>query len=64
MLQCSIGNGRLLPISTCDEVETLLEALYYEFKKIDQKYFVGLFAYNDGEGVTYRNWENKKIVDS
>ena len=64
MLQCSVENGRLLPISTCDEIPTLLTALYHQFGKIDQKYFMGLFPYNNGEGVTYRNWENKKIVDS
>ena len=64
MLQCSIGNGRLLPLSTCEEIPTLLQTLYYEFRKIDQKYYMGLFAFNDGEGVHYRNWENKKIVDS
>ena len=64
MLQCSIGNGRLLPISTCDEIPILLESLYQEFGKIDQKYFMGLFAYNEGQGVHYRNWEGKKIVDS
>ena len=64
MLQCSIGNGRLLPISTCDEIPILLLALYQEFGKIDQKYFMGLFAYNEGQGVYYRNWEGKKIVDS
>ena len=64
MLQCSIGNGRLLPLSTCEEIPKLLLALYHEFGKIDQKYYMGLFAFNDGEGVHYRNWENKKIVDS
>ena len=37
MLQCSIGNGRLLPISTCDEIPILLLALYQEFGKTDQK---------------------------
>ena len=64
MLQCSIENARLAPVSNCDKMELLMDELFLKFEKSNQTYFIGSFAFEDGEETTWRNWEQNKIIDS
>lgn len=64
MLQCSLENARLAPVSSCDRMKLLMDELYLKFEKTNQTYFVGAFAFENGEESSYRNWEQNKIINS
>ncbi len=64
MVQCSIDNARLVPIKTCDAMDTLMTELHAQYEKDNQTYFIGGFAFENANGLSYRNWESVPIIDS
>ena len=64
MVTCSVDQGRLVPIRSCDQLTGLIQGIFDQYQLPNQNYFVGLSVYPNATGVSRRNWEPVKLMDS
>lgn len=65
MLQCSVENGRLIPLASCEHTKAILEELYVLTKKTNRTYYIGDFAFaTSNQESSYRNWEENHVINS
>ena len=64
MVQCSADKGRLVSLKSCDAIKSLMEELVLIKGITNQTYYFGSFAFKDGAGSSYRNWEGNSIIDA
>lgn len=64
MMACSAEQARLVPIKTCNQMTQLVQGIYDQYQLPKQAYFVGLTYYANATGVSKRNWESAKYMDS
>ena len=64
MMACSAEQARLVPIKSCSQMNLLVQGVYDQFQLLKQAYFVGLTYLSNAAGVSKRNWEPAKFMDS
>ena len=64
MVACSADHARLVPIRTCDQMTNLVQGDFDQFQLVNQNYFVGLSVLGNATGISKRNWEPAKLMDS
>jgi hypothetical protein len=64
MAACSVDNARLVSVRSCSDIGDLASGVYNQFLSTNQIYFIGAFTFPKPSGVSYRNWDSVKVVDS
>ncbi len=64
MVACASEQARLVPITSCAQITELVKGIYDQFQLTEQEYFVGISIPKNATGVSGRNWEPIKLMDS
>ena len=64
LMACSAEQARLVPIRSCDQLTLMVQGVIDQYQLPNQAYFVGLTYFSNATGVSKRNWEPAKYMDS
>ena len=64
LMSCSADKSRLVMQDSCVELTQLMRLIYNQMLKKDQTYFIGMFAFEDPEGKSFRNYDEQNIINS